>query len=57
MDLFAQTFLSKQASLRLMANNFVPLDNVSRTLLATGDYTATQRQGRTWWGAMLEYKL
>lgn len=57
MDLFAQLVLSKQASLRLMANNFAPLDNRSRTLLATGDYTATERQGRTWWGAMLEYKL
>jgi iron complex outermembrane receptor protein len=57
MDLFAQIILSRQATLRLNANNFVPLDNLSRTLLATGDYTATQRQGRTWWGAMLEYKL
>lgn len=57
LDLFAQLVLSKQASLRLMANNFAPLDSQSRTLLDTGDYTATERQGRTWWGAMLEYKL
>ena len=57
LDLFAQIILSRQASLRVMANNFVPLNSSSRTLLSTGDYTATLREGRTWWGAMLEYKL
>jgi iron complex outermembrane receptor protein len=56
-DLFAQFILSRQTSVRVMANNFAPVDNQSRTLLDGGYYTEVQRKGRTWWGVMLEHKL
>ncbi len=57
LDMFAQLILSKDMSVRVMANNFAPLDSSSRTVLSSGYYTGTVREGRTWWGAMLELKL
>ncbi len=56
-DVFAQLALNRTSSLRLMANNFAPVDGRSRTLLASGEFSDTVREGRTWWGAMLEFKL
>lgn len=57
LDLFAQLMLSRTSSLRLSANNFVPLDTQSRTALSGGYYTATERHVRSWFGANLEMKF
>lgn len=57
LDLFAQWSFSRTASLRLSASNLTPLDTQSRTELASGYGSFTERQGRTWFGAALELKL
>ena len=57
LDLFAQLMLNRTTSLRLAASNFVPLDTQSRTVLAGGYYTATDRHARSWFGANLEMKF
>ena len=57
LDLFAQWSFSRTASLRLSASNLAPLDTQSRTELASGYGSFTERQGRTWFGAALELKL
>jgi iron complex outermembrane receptor protein len=57
LDVFAQLNLSRTTSLRASANNFVPLDTQSRTLLASGYGSRTEREGRTWFALVLDHKL
>lgn len=56
-DLFAQWIFNPKASMRLSVGNFAPLDGQSVTRLSAGDFTRTERSGRSWVGLGLELKL
>ena len=56
LDLFAQYFLSKTSSLRVSANNFVPVDTQSDVITRDGS-TFTNRKARTQFGLTWETKL
>ncbi len=59
LDAFAQWAFSKKLSLRLSANNLVPLDTRQTLILRTipGSGSTTDRVARTSFGAALEVKL
>lgn len=57
LDAFALWNFNRTTSLRLSANNLSPLDTSSRTSFSSGDFTRTDRQGRTFFGANLEVRL
>lgn len=57
LDVFAQWAFSKTLSLRLSANNLLPLDTQQTTLLGSGYGSTTDREARTSFGAALEIKL
>ncbi len=57
LDFFVLWTFSRSMSLRLAANNLLPLDTQSRTDFSSGDSTRTLRHGRTFVGANLELKL
>ena len=57
LDLFAQWIVSKTLSMRLSANNFIPLDTQAQTLVQGGYFTNTNRSSRTQYGLGLEIKL
>lgn len=57
LDTFAVWNISRSMSLRLSANNLVPLDSESRTEFTSGDATRNLRLGRTFYNANLELKL
>lgn len=57
LDAFALWNFSRTMSLRVSANNIAPLDPASGTSFNSGDFTRTERQGRTFLGANLELRL
>ena len=57
LDAFALWNFSRSVSLRLSANNIVPLDSATRSFFTSGDSTRTEREGRTFFGANLEVRL
>ncbi|WP_310387991.1 TonB-dependent receptor [Roseateles sp.] len=57
LDVFAQWTFSKTLSLRLSANNLVPLDTQQTVSLGSGYGSTTERVARTNFGAALEIKL
>jgi iron complex outermembrane receptor protein len=57
LDAFAIWNFSRTMSLRVAANNLVPLDVETRTSFTSGDATRNLRLGRTFYSANLELKL
>ena len=57
LDAFAIWNFSRTMSLRVAANNLVPLDVETRTSFTSGDATRNLRLGRTFYSANLELRL
>jgi outer membrane receptor for ferrienterochelin and colicins len=57
LDMFAQWTFSRTLSLRLSANNLVPLDTNSQTLSGNGFASSTLTKARTSYSANIEMKL
>ncbi|MCV2369081.1 TonB-dependent receptor plug domain-containing protein [Roseateles oligotrophus] len=57
LDVFAQWAFSKSLSLRLSANNLLPLDTQQTSMVGMGYGSTTDRVARTSFGAALEIKL
>ena len=57
LDMFAQWIVNKTTSMRLSMNNAVPVDTQSATILSNGNFTQTDRTGRTQYGLSMEMKL
>ena len=57
LDVFAQWSFNRTTSLRIAANNFVPVDTWNSTTLSSGYGSRSDRQGRTNFNVGLEMKL